>query len=114
MNNPKSPAKNKTARSGQHPGAPESPGSLETFPERTKRPGQVGLANEARPGLGTRSDDESKGDQPLPPDANDTSESATKIQPPPTRRPEPVEQDPDSRQHDLERDTGVSGHSGGT
>src|SRR4051812_37492978 len=35
-------------------GAPESQASRQSFPERTKRPGSVGLANEARPGLGTR------------------------------------------------------------
>src|SRR3954467_14684807 len=110
MNNP--PDKNKTARSGQHPGTHESPASLATFPQRTKRPGQVGLANEARPGLGTRSIDDAPGDQPSLPQAEDDSKAESKIQPPPTRRPEPTEQDPDSLQHILERDTGVSGHSG--
>src|SRR4051812_18072030 len=61
MNTPK--AKNKTVRSGQHPGEPESPATLATFPQRTKRPGQVGLANEARPGLGTRAADENPDEQ---------------------------------------------------
>ena len=37
---------------------PELPGSRETFPERTKKPGEAGLANEARPGLGTRAEED--------------------------------------------------------
>lgn len=35
-------------------GRPESPQSKKTFSRRTARPGEVGLANETRPGLGTR------------------------------------------------------------
>jgi hypothetical protein len=112
MNKPRK--ENKVARSGQHPGASESPESIETFPERTKRPGEVGLANESRPGLGTRSRDERKAAQPPFHAKNNVGEAESGIQPPPTRRPEPEEQDPNSRQHELERDTGVSGHSGGT
>src|SRR5688572_21137583 len=46
----------KSAAPGSKRGKPESPESRETFPHRTDKPGQVGLANEARPGLGTRAD----------------------------------------------------------
>jgi hypothetical protein len=87
---------------------------MATFPERTKRPGHVGLANEARPGLGTRAhgDDtpagfveidvaDVEGLQSVPPRAPETKH-------------EPVEQDADSMAQELQRDTGVSGHSGGT
>lgn len=81
--------------------------------ELVKKPGQVGLANEARPGLGTRADD------PQPAAASETPEEAESLtKPRATRlgyeepRPEPREQDPNSFAHEEERSTGVSGHMG--
>ena len=104
-------------------GASESKASRETFPRRTKTPGEVGLANEARPGLGTRAD--------VIKAKTTTKKSATKIKklkpsrhdaeplgrvaplPPAKPRPAPREQPPNSLGHEQERDTGVSGHTGG-
>jgi hypothetical protein len=99
-----------------HGGAPESAPSRKTFPERTKKPGRVGLANEARPGLGTRADDADPADIPAHPPKEAASRSKPKATPhgyeEPT--PEPREQPSDSLAHEQERQTGVSGHSGGT
>jgi hypothetical protein len=97
-------------------GAPESPASRETFPERTKKPGSAGLANEARPGLGSRADEGDPAAGPTKPPKEAKSNSAPKA----TRygyeepRPEPRDQPPDSLAHEQERQSGVSGHSGGT
>jgi hypothetical protein len=117
MSNPES---NKpTVKSGPHPGAKESPGSVETFPLRTKRPGTVGLANEGRPGLGTRADAVSPGaspaDLPKREKGKGVGESGESPVPkPPDKRPEPEEQDPNSLAQEQQRSTGVSGHAGGT
>jgi hypothetical protein len=97
-------------------GAPETSASKETFPERTKKPGAAGLANEARPGLGSRADD---------PEASAATQQKPKkgkggIGPTDSRhlhvepRPEPREQPSNSMAHELERSSGVSGQSGGT
>ena len=97
-------------------GAPESRESRETFPERTRKPGSVGLANEARPGLGTRSDDPDPQSVPAEP----PKEARSKSKPKATKRgyeeprPEPREQAPDTMAHEQERSTGVSGHTGMT
>lgn len=94
-------------------GAPETPESRETFPERVKKPRQVGLANEARPGLGTRADaDETDPSRDPQPEATD--EGAPRATPHGYEepRPEPREQPSDSLQHEQERSTGVSGHMG--
>ena len=96
-------------------GRPESPQSRETFPERTKKPGQVGLANEARPGLGTRADeaDPAAAPEKAPKEAkSNTKPRATKLgyeEP----RPAPREQPPNTMAHEQERSTGMSGQSGG-
>ena len=99
-------------------GKPESPESRETFAKREQRPGEVGLANEARPGLGTRGEDEVSRNNPA-----ETEESSLKGvgklgKPKATRysydepRPEPREQAPNSLAHEQERSTGASGQSG--
>ena len=90
-----------------------SPGERGRGQQPTPSRDQRGLANEPRPGLGSR------------------AASGSKAAPPPARRgrkvkattdgkvyqepiPEPREQAPDSYAHEEERSTGVSGHSGGT
>lgn len=101
-------------------GQPESEESRETFPKRERRPGEVGLANEARPGLGTRSEEEQVRNNPAvvpkraksaPVDPNAPKATPYGYEEP---RPEPREQPSDSPEHEAERSTGVSGHMGGT
>ena len=97
-----------TGRSG---GAPESPASNETFSHRTERPGDAGLANAARPGLGTRAGERAgtghrQDEKPVRQDHEPLGRNA----PLPPRQPR--EQKPDSPAHERERDTGVSGHTG--
>lgn len=73
-----------------------------------------GLANEARPGLGTRNADPKPASKAkLPPAKSGQKPEATPrgYEEP---RPEPREQPPDSRAHDEERSTGISGQSSGT
>lgn len=117
MSNPES---NKpTAKSGQHPGAKESRASVETFPLRTKPPGSVGLANEGRPGLGTRADAVSPGASPADVPKREKKQAVAEggdrpVPKPPEDRPEPEEQDPNSLAQEQQRSTGVSGHAGGT
>jgi hypothetical protein len=97
-------------------GAPESPESRETFEQRTKKPGDAGLANEARPGLGSRADYADPAVIPTEP----PKEAKSRSKPEATKhsyeepRPEPREQPSDSMAHEQERSTGVSGHSGNT
>ena len=110
MNNPQ-PEK-PSARSGQQPGAHESPESIETFAQRTKRPGKVGLANESRPGLGTRGQEPENKTAKVTKAGIEPDEDTN--EPPPEERHEPEEQDPNSFEQEEQRDTGVSGHSGGT
>ena len=64
-----------------------------------QRPGRVGLANEARPGLGRRGGTAKQGKR---------GGRYTKT------RPAPREQAPDSMAHELERATAMSGQSSGT
>lgn len=98
-------------------GAPETAASQKTFPERTERPEHgAGLANEARPGLGTRADEAApSADAPGPDNFPDAKSSA---KPRATRygyekpRPSPREQAPDSMAHEIERQTGASGQMG--
>lgn len=89
----------------------ESRPSRETFPRRTERPGEAGLANEARPGLGSR------GESPPAKKAKSSAGPAHDRDPlgrdKPIVRPAPREQKPDSMARELERDTGVSGHAAG-
>ena len=94
--------------------ASESHASRATAKKRAKKPGSVGLANEARPGLGTRADDGRKRARPDAP----MKEAKSRSKPEATRhgyeepRPEPREQASDSMAHEEERSTGESGHSG--
>jgi hypothetical protein len=112
LRNP-TPAKAKPKARKRGPGKPESPESKETFPHRTEKPGGAGLANEARPGLGTRADNPDPAAAPAP------DQNVSKSDPPQATpyayeepRPEPRDQPPDSRPHQEERSTGVSGHTG--
>lgn len=88
---------------------------VDAFEKRQERPGDAGLANEARPGLGTRADEAEP--KPAPgahrPDRREprAPEAAKKFQPP---RPDPQEQGADSLAQEEQRSTGVSGHSSGT
>lgn len=101
------PAEKPVVRDSLPPGA--------TVPERGKKPGQVGLANEARPGLGTRA---VSADPALVPGdlAEDVlAEGAPKATPHGYEepRPAPREQPSNSRAHEEERSTGMSGQSSG-
>jgi hypothetical protein len=95
--------------------ATETKESRETFPKRTLKPGQAGLANEARAGLGTRADNADPSEMP----ENSPKEATSRSEPQATPhgyeepRPEPREQPSDSRAHEEERSTGVSGQSSG-
>ncbi len=102
-------------QSTPRPGAPESPASNESFPHRTEPPGEAGLANEARPGLGTR-ENRDDGTKPLradktPPAPHDHEPLGRDA---PLTPKAPREQPPDSPAHETERDTGMSGQSSGT
>jgi hypothetical protein len=113
MNSPTS--NNNLERSGQYPKAHDSADSVETFPLHSKHPGQVGLANEARPGLGSRTPwREDEGEPLVEIDVADVAGLQSVVPRPPERRHEPAEQDSGSLAQQLERETGVSGHSGGT
>lgn len=102
-------------------GAPESRQTKETFSRRTRPPGEVGLANETRPGLGTRHDEPFPGEpstaQPAPPPAKAEGDTVAQHQHSgvePNDKPlprEPQEQASDSWAHEAERSTGVSGHT---
>jgi hypothetical protein len=93
----------------------ESPASRETFPERTRKPGDAGLANEARPGLGTRADEADPAAAP----AGAPKEAKSKSKPRATKRsyekprPAPRDQRPNTMAHEQERSTGMSGQSSG-
>jgi hypothetical protein len=97
-------------------GAPETAASRDTFPKRTRKPGDGGLANEARPGLGTRADEIDPAAIPTEPPKGVKPGSKPQATPHGYEepRPEPREQSPDSMAHEQERSTGVSGHSGNT
>ncbi len=79
---------------------PAQPGNQRAA-QRRRRPGEVGLANEARPGLGTRAA------------GREAGAPAGGAAIPPVRRPAPREQDSDSLAQEMQRSTGVSGHTSG-
>jgi hypothetical protein len=96
------------ARDRAHEGRSESPQSNATFPRRTERPGAAGLANERRPGLGSRGPakrGQAKA-KAVRQDAEPLGRNA------PLRQREPREQKPDSRAAEQERDTSASGQMG--
>ena len=99
-------------------GKPESAESQETFAQREIRPGDAGLANEVRPGLGTRAEDEETRNDPGAASGGKAKRDKFAGAPKATRygyhepRPEPREQAPDSMAHELERSTSVSGQTG--
>ena len=114
---PPEPRKKESAESPPVKGdEPKTTAAGETSKKRTKKPGSAGLANEARPGLGTRADDPDPWANPTEP----PKEASSKSKPEATKhgyeepRPEPREQAPDSLAHEQERSTGVSGHTGNT
>jgi hypothetical protein len=104
-------------------GVPESPQSNETFPRRTDPPAKAGLANENRPGSGTRSDEPSpsesqneRANEHRPRAVGDVAKRQRSGREPndkPAPR-DPQEQSPDSWAQETERSTGVSGHSSST
>ena len=107
----------------QNPKQDDSPGeraaARDAVGERERRPGDAGLANEARPGFGTRANEEEVNPAPRRPRGRGlrgpVSQSGA---PKATRygyeepRPEPREQASDSLAHDQERSTAASGHTG--
>jgi hypothetical protein len=111
----KDAAATEDTKQGRGPGRPESAASRETFTERTRKPGDAGLANEARPGLGSRTENQSE--PPVPASAPPEAKSPGKPKATPhgyeEPRPAPRDQPPDTRAHEEERSTGVSGQSGG-
>lgn len=121
----RAPRKNieKPSTSKRPAGGSESPQSRKTFARRTKPPGEVGLANETRPGLGTRFNEPFPGEPPLSASAGVVENSGeqtvaqrqhSSIEPNDKPLPrEPQEQRPDSWAHEAERSTGVSGHTSG-
>jgi hypothetical protein len=113
---PPPPPATKDAAGRSAKGAPESPQSRQTFPKRSRKPGAAGLANEARPGLGTRADeaDPNAGPGEIPKEAKSQSKPKATPHAYEEPRPEPREQRPDSLAHEQERSTGVSGHTGNT
>lgn len=111
-------------------GSRESKSSRETFAQRTKAPGEVGLANEARPGRGTRAktaagkDGAGKTKKKKPGATSKPArrksvahdhEPLGRVAPLPPAKPRatPREQPSNSLAHEQERDTGVSGHMSG-
>jgi hypothetical protein len=99
-------------KSGRQSGAPESPAASEPSSKRTKRAGKAGLANEVRPGLGTRTETAPSGSASANTTAHDTEPMGRNAPLPPGKpKPAPREQAPESLAHQEERDTGVSGHT---
>jgi len=81
--------------------------------QRVRPPGEAGLANEVRPGLGTRTADaEPAGEAKAKDMVAAASADPQKLPKPPLNRPAPREQRPDSFAHEQERDTGAPGLSG--
>lgn len=83
--------------------------SRETFPRRTGRPGETGLANESRPGLGSpgKTPPAIKAKPSAPHDHDPLGRDK------PIVRPAPSEQKADTMARELEHDTGVSGRAAG-
>jgi hypothetical protein len=118
------PRKSPPSDTGRRMGAPESPASNETFLRRVDPPGKAGLANETRPGIGTRADEPFPGEPG--PEKSDRGTEGTTLgnvakrqhsgrEPNDKALPrEAQEQRPDSWAQEAERSTGVSGHSGST
>lgn len=122
---PRDQKSNRPTTEKRRTGAPESPQSNETFKRRSIPPSQAGLANETRPGLGTRAKKPfpgEPGDEPKEGSSGDklAKNNVAKRQHSsrePNDKPlprEPQEQRPDTWAHEAERSTGVSGHSSGT
>lgn len=90
--------------------------------QRLPRPGAAGLANENRPGLGTRADPTSNRQEyqghggsaaPGGKPASDEPDRAAAQAAQSTERPAPREQRSDSLAQEEQRSTGMSGQSGG-
>jgi len=81
------------------------------FSKPTPPPAKSGLANEARPGLGSRTKPAKREAKPLSAAPHDHEPLGRDK---PLDSPAPREQAPNSRAHAQERDTGVSGHTGAT
>lgn len=98
-------------RTGQHRDESGQTGA-ERAAQRTERPGEAGLANENRPGLGTRA--ESKEGEADPRRRPVDVQRAASDQGQTTKRPDPREQRSDSLAQEQQRSTGMSGMSSGT
>jgi hypothetical protein len=99
------------ARMKKKPAPKSNPGGA-----TTRQPRHVGLANESRPGLGTRTDDPNpramSDDSSIDADSNAAPRATLHGYEEP--RPEPREQSFDPKSQEEERSTGVSGHTGST
>lgn len=87
---------------------------VDAFKKRELRPGSSGLANEARPGLGTRADEgaaKREEGAPLKPWRSRATKAAKSYREPP---PAPQEEPADELVQEQERSTGMSGQSAGT
>lgn len=122
MNTPSRKKNDGGSSNTRRSGRPESEGSKDSFSHRTDPPGAAGLANEARPGLGTRHDEPFPGEpgeaQPAEsePESPDSVAARQRSGREPNDRPlprDPQEEPADSWSQDEERSTGVSGHLGG-
>jgi len=98
------------------PGQRGSPKGRMPVSSPRKKPGHAGLANESRPGLGTRNDDPDPAHKPkgLSPEASQRGQPKATMRGYEEPRPEPREQSSDPQASDEERSTGVSGHMGNT
>ncbi len=88
--------------------------------QRITRPGEAGLANENRPGLGTRGDlvtieseSEKSGQSGGAAGGKTDTQRAAARQATKDSRPSPREQDSESLEQEQQRSTGMSGQSGG-
>jgi hypothetical protein len=97
-------------RTGQHRDESGQSGAQRSE-QRTEPPGEAGLANENRPGLGTRA---AHTDQPLTRGRPVDVQRQASDQGQTTKRPEPREQRSDSLAQEQQRSTGMSGMSSGT
>ena len=114
------PAMGGDQRPGRQPDESGQSGQ-ERIEQRTTRPGEAGLANENRPGLGTRGDPTSnqqekqgRGGSAQQPGKGGTKGGSRSVDPTPKEpRPKPNEQRSDSLEQEQQRSTGMSGQSSG-
>lgn len=108
---PQSAQRAETQRTGQHRDESGQSGRQRSE-QRGQRPGEAGLANEARPGLGSRAESHPHATPGKKIDPAAIKRAASD-QGQTTARPEPREQRSDSYEQELQRSTGASGMSSG-